>query len=246
MENNFPKILRELREKAGFESQTKFAEACGVDNSTIARLERGETKPTPQTIMKLAPVLGVSLIELMVAAGYVEDRIRMERGSDKPLYLTKEGLNAFNLKEVEPLYLREKEIGTPCFLEKVIEVPILGTIKAGYNHVAEQEIIGYEYVSNRRLKEGEYFFLQVTGDSMIDAGIREGCRVLVRHQNFVEQGKIGVVLINGEEATLKRVYYQNSHVILQSENAQKKYPPQVFRVEDILIQGQVTRVEFDV
>lgn len=72
MTTNFSAILKELREKAGFESQTQFAKACGVDNSTIAKLERGESRSTPQTLAKMAPILHVTLIELMIAAGYVD------------------------------------------------------------------------------------------------------------------------------------------------------------------------------
>jgi repressor LexA len=70
-QNDFGKMLRRLREEAGYKSQTRFAAACGVDNSTIARLERGETKPTPETLKKLAPCLGVPYEELLAAAGYL-------------------------------------------------------------------------------------------------------------------------------------------------------------------------------
>lgn len=234
VESNFPKILKELREKAGFESQTKFAEACGIDNSTIARLERGETKPMPKTLEKIAPILQVTTFYLMKIAGYIEE-------IQNNVQLTKEGAEALNFEIIEP------RIEPPeTFKENIIEVPILGTIKTEYKNITKPEIIGYEYISKKNLEEGAYFFLKVTGDSMIDAGIREGYRVLVRHQNFVENGKIGIVLINGEEGTLKRIYYQDSHIILQSENSQKKYPPQMFNKEDVLIQGLVIRVEFDV
>jgi len=71
MESNFASELKVLRIKVGFESQTQFAKACGIDNSTIARLERGETKPNPKTLIKMASVLQSSIIELMVLAGYI-------------------------------------------------------------------------------------------------------------------------------------------------------------------------------
>jgi|GEM_PF-964422 SOS-response transcriptional repressors (RecA-mediated autopeptidases) len=83
METDFSTKLKKFREKAGYESQTKFAEACGVDNSTIARLERGETSPTPKTLDRLAPVLGMPLMELMIAAGYVhKDSSESERNTN--------------------------------------------------------------------------------------------------------------------------------------------------------------------
>lgn len=70
-QNEFGKKLKQLREEAGYKSQTRFAAACGVDNSTIARLERGDTKPTLETLKRLAPFLGVPYEELLAAAGYL-------------------------------------------------------------------------------------------------------------------------------------------------------------------------------
>lgn len=233
MPGTFPETLKMLREQAGFESQTKFAEASGVDNSTIARLERGETRPSPITLNKLAPILRVPLMDLMIAAGYIADSSR----------ITKDGFDALGLKEITIQELRDMK---PVKETGLIKVPILGTIKAGYDNLAEQEVIGYQLVSRETINDGEYFYLRVTGDSMIDAGIKEGYRVLVKQQSYVDSGKIAVVIINGDEGTLKRVYYQNSQVILQSENAEKKYPPRILNVDDVLIQGQVCKVEFDV
>ena len=127
-----------------------------------------------------------------------------------------------------------------------VYLPVLGRIKAGYNLIAEQNIIGYSPVPKNEVKGGEYFFLEVTGDSMIEEGIREGSRVLVRKQNYVENGKIAVVLVNGDEATLKRVYYQNDGrtVILQAANS--RIPPVVLPADEARIQGKVVKVEFDV
>jgi len=227
--SNFAEILKELREKAGFESQTKFAEACGVDNSTIARLERGETKPSPKTLNKLAPILGVSLMKLMIAADYVKADSNITK-------ITSEGLNA----------LGYKEINLKDFKSKFMSVPVFKKINAGYSSLDEREVIGHRTIARECVPEGEYFYLNITGDTMVDAEIKEGSRVLVRYQNFVEQGKIAVVIINGEEGTLYRVYHQDSQVILQSENSKKKYPPRILNTEDALIQGQVYRVEIDV
>ena len=64
--------LKKQRERAGFKSQSMLADASSVDNSTIARLERGETKPMPDTLKKLAPILKISYEELMRAAGYLK------------------------------------------------------------------------------------------------------------------------------------------------------------------------------
>ncbi|WP_164744070.1 helix-turn-helix domain-containing protein [Paenibacillus barengoltzii] len=139
---------------------------------------------------------------------------------------------------------------TPIKLNNVIEnvemvkIPIYGEIRAGYNSLAQQDIIGYEIVAKDSVADGEYFFLIVKGDSMIEEGIREGMRVLVRKQRTCQHGKIGVVVVNGDEGTLKRVYYEDDNVILQAAN--RNIPPRVYPIDEVMIQGQVTQVIFDV
>lgn len=81
--------------------------------------------------------------------------------------------------------------------------------------------------------QGEnYFYLQIKGDSMINARIFEGDRVLVKKQNFIENdGDIMAVRVNGDEATLKRVYKQKDGLVLQSENP--NYAPMFYPASDI-------------
>lgn len=126
----------------------------------------------------------------------------------------------------------------------IIRIPIYGTIKAGYGMVAEQNLIGYDYVLKKSVSDGEYFYLIVRGDSMIEEGIVDGCKVLVRSQNYVEDGKIGVVIVDGEEATLKRVFYDGDNIILQASN--KNIPPKVLPINEVMIQGQVKSYVVDV
>ncbi|KUK51877.1 MAG: Transcriptional regulator, XRE family [Desulfotomaculum sp. 46_296] len=74
----FGLYLARLREKAGFESQAALAKASGVWNSTIARIEAGQTKkPDPDTLAKLAPYLNVTAEQLMRAAGYLNGSVHM-------------------------------------------------------------------------------------------------------------------------------------------------------------------------
>lgn len=74
----FGLYLARLREKAGYESQAALAKASGVWNSTIARIEAGQTKkPDPDTLAKLAPYLNVTAEQLMRAAGYLNSPVFM-------------------------------------------------------------------------------------------------------------------------------------------------------------------------
>lgn len=127
---------------------------------------------------------------------------------------------------------------------EMVQIPIYGEIRAGYGSLAQEDIIGYEITSRDSVGDGEYFYLIVKGDSMIDEGIYEGMRVLVRKQNYCQHGKIGVVIVDGEEGTLKRVYYEDDTVVLRASN--RRIPPRPYPLEEVIIQGQVTKVEFDV
>lgn len=123
-----------------------------------------------------------------------------------------------------------------------VKIPVVGVIRAGEPILVAENIIGYEVVEKDAAKNGEYFYLKVTGDSMIGARIHDGDLVLVRRQDDVDDGEIAVVLLDCEEATLKKIYRQNGQVILQAENP--KYPPRVIKRGDVRIIGKVIEVKF--
>ena len=127
-------------------------------------------------------------------------------------------------------------------LGEMTKLPVLGTIRAGEPILAAENILSYEYIEKDKVKNGEFFYLCVAGDSMIGARIHEGDLVLVRRQDDVDDGQIAIVLIDNEEATLKKVYRQNGQVILQSENP--KYPPRIIKRGEVKILGKVIEVKF--
>ena len=111
-------------------------------------------------------------------------------------------------------------------------IPVLGTVKAGYDLFADQVVEGYEWVSAEEARRGEYFYLDVVGDSMKNARIEEGDRVYIRRQNSVDNGQIAVVLLENDEVTLKRVFYKDGNMILQPEN--DDYEPIIIPFKDVM------------
>lgn len=85
-----------------------------------------------------------------------------------------------------------------------VRIPVLGTVRAVIPILAAQEILDYEEISPDMALRGAHFALKVKGDSM-SPRINEGDVVIVRQQSFIENGEIAIVLVNGEEATVKRV-----------------------------------------
>lgn len=98
------------------------------------------------------------------------------------------------------------------------KVPIVGTVKTGYGLLAYQNISGYEFVPEIDTGAGIYFYLDVVGDSMKNVRILEGDRVYCRQQETLENGDIGVILLENEEVTLKRIFFKKNKMILKPEN----------------------------
>jgi repressor LexA len=86
-----------------------------------------------------------------------------------------------------------------------IRVPVLGTIACGIPRFAEENIEEYVRLPVALFGKGNFFILRAYGDSMIEAGIDNGDLVLIRQQNYADEGQIVVALME-DEATLKRFY----------------------------------------
>lgn len=118
-----------------------------------------------------------------------------------------------------------------------VKVPVLGEVKAGYDMYINEEILGYEYLNNNEYTPGEYFYLKVKGDSMINDRICEGDIVYVRKQDYLENNDLGVFVIDNDEVTIKRIEYRDNGVVLKASN--KKYSDRYFDNDNIKILGKV-------
>ena len=107
-------------------------------------------------------------------------------------------------------------------------VPILGSVRCGPGGLAYEELEGYELADVKN--PDEYFHLRVTGDSM-EPDITAGMLALVHKQEDVESGELAVVVINGDEGTLKKVIKKGGAVILQAFNP--KVEPRIFTGEEL-------------
>ena len=118
----------------------------------------------------------------------------------------------------------------------VIELPLHGRIAAG---VPIEAIEGQSTlpVPAALLGAGEHYALEVSGDSMIDAGILDGDYALVRRTNTARDGEIVVALIRGEEATLK--YLRREQGMIRLDPANGAYDPQIYRADEVEVQGKL-------
>lgn len=118
----------------------------------------------------------------------------------------------------------------------VIEIPLHGRIAAG---VPIEALEGQAMlpVPAALLGSGEHYALEVSGDSMIEAGILDGDFALVKRTNTARDGEIVVALVRGEEATLKYLRRDNGMVRLDPANA--AYEPQIYGTDEVEVQGKL-------
>ncbi|MEW4466706.1 transcriptional repressor LexA [Parasphingorhabdus sp. JC815] len=118
----------------------------------------------------------------------------------------------------------------------VIEIPLHGRIAAG---APIEALEGQSALSvpAALLGSGEHYALEVSGDSMIEAGILDGDYALIQRTQTARNGEIVVALVHDEEATLKYLYKEGATVRLNPANS--AYEPQIFGPDEVQIQGKM-------
>lgn len=127
-------------------------------------------------------------------------------------------LESKGLIKRDPTKPRALEIKDDSIKKEIINVPIIGKVTAGLPILANENIedvfpIPLDYISHNQ----ELFILNISGDSMINAGIFDGDLAIIEKCKTAKNGEIVVVLIENE-ATIKRFYKEKNHIRLQPEN----------------------------
>lgn len=135
--------------------------------------------------------------------------------------------NYFDIKKSDLVENKEKidELGNP-----VVEVPLLGIVKAGYDYLAQENWIGTVDVDKKLAESGKLFALKVKGDSMSPVLVEDDI-VIVKKQNDFENGDIVVAIINGDEATIKKGKKSDNSILLQPLNT--NYEPLIFTYDEM-------------
>jgi repressor LexA len=169
--------------------------------------------------------------ELMVVMGYRSPRsvsVLLQKLEEKG-FLHRDFRG--NLQIVEESKIFKNNVET-------IDVPIVGTAQCGALTFAEQNVEGFVRISTVLApRNKQHFLLRAEGDSMNEAGIQHGDLVLVRVQNFAENGNRVVALVD-DEATIKEFHRRGDVVILQPRSTNSAHQP-IIVSENLQIQGVV-------
>lgn len=120
---------------------------------------------------------------------------------------------------------KKDEFGNP-----VVSIPLLGTVKAGYDYLAQENWIGNVDIDKKLADSGEFFALNVKGDSMFPVLVEDDI-VIVKKQEDFENGDIVVAIINGDEATIKKGKKSDNSILLQPLNT--NYEPLIYTNEEM-------------
>lgn len=184
-------ILIDLIKRAqGDRSQNQFASQCDISSAALTRYTNGERSPTPDILRKIAMKArdGITYQMLMNAAGYLSDH-DIKR----------------DFKHTDDIHV-------------AIRIPILGHIPAGVPLEMIEDVLDFEELNTRQFNSNkEWFGLRVKGDSMSPKYL-EGDNIIIEKRSDCENGNDCVVVVNGNDATLKRIFKNESGITLQPLN----------------------------
>jgi repressor LexA len=120
---------------------------------------------------------------------------------------------------------------------EAVQLPLYGRIAAGTPIEALRDESAFVDVPGSLLGRGDYYCLEVDGDSMVDAGILDGDTVVIERCDKCENGSIVVALVDSEEVTLKRIRCRGQSIALEPAN--KTYETRIFPPDRVKVQGRL-------
>lgn len=237
---SFSSRLKKTREFRRL-SQKAIADRIFVSQQAYAKYETGASSPNPETLKKIADVLNVSPVFLLTSEeewieSVKDDYKKLRRKGSKEnliLFYNANGVPANKEEEYLKIitllsYSEENKDEYDAALG--IKIPVLGTVPAGIPLEAIEEVLDYEEITEDMARNGKYIALQIKGDSMLPT-ICNGDVVIVRLQPDVESGETVIVMVNGGDATCKKVVKHTSGITLVPNNP--AYDPRFFTNEEI-------------
>ncbi len=212
--------LRELRNSRKM-SQQELANSLGISKSSVNMYERGEREPSLDTLEIIADFFNVDMDYLMGKTSEIK---------------TFQVFNNENVEKSNISYIYPKN--------EVYSIPLFESVSAGFGAYADSEVLEYiPIVLSNPHDAQNTIAIKVKGDSMYPL-IMDGDCVIVRKQDTVVSGTIGVVLLDDNEALVKRIVFDKNWMELQSVNPQ--YAPKRFEndeLDHIRIVGKVIKID---
>ena len=223
-ESKIGRLIVDLRVDRGL-TQRKLAELAGTNHTYLSKIENGRlgTGPSARLLIALADVLDVDRDWLLTRCG------RPPEGMADAIETHPDFFQGLGDR------LAVDGTASPASPGRL---RLVGDVPAGVPLEAIESFD--EFDLTERFAPDGHFLLRVRGESMIEDGIRDGDLAIVRSQSQCENGGVAVVLVDGAEATLKRVFPKGATVTLQPANAAMQ--PLVVPAEQVEVRGVVVGI----
>ncbi len=232
--------IRELREQKGI-GLNKLARMVGISGPYLSQIESGVRKnPSYDVLNKIADALDVPLATLIqkdTDTFIIEEAAKYESLDQ----VSKDKISMKLIEHLAKTLDNNVDISSIRQLKEVRMIPKVGKVAAGMPILAEENIEGYMPIDTFFLDENKkYYLLQIKGDSM-NIEFQDGTWVLVEQTSCLESGQLGVVLIDGGEATVKKVVMNSNMITLIPMSTNITHQPVMYNIEkdDVRIQGRV-------
>ena len=199
---DFKDRILELRLEKNF-NQEELAKALDVSKSTVGMWEIGKRLPGPDKYEEIADYFNVDM-DYLYGRTDIRQKIHYDKSGNE--------------------YVLRSQISHG------VEIPVLGRVAAGIPITAAEYVIDTEEISQAMAADGEYFGLQIKGDSM-EPKISNGDVVIVRKQSDADEGDLVIALVNGNDAVCKRLKKYVDGIALISTNP--AYEPMYFSNKEI-------------
>lgn len=191
-------------------SMQDMADICGFSKAYIGQLEKGVN---PSTGKPISPTIQAF------------DKIARAVGLDLDAFLKE--LDGTQLVTLLP----DKKKEPTSYRVKGVRIPVLGRVAAGIPIEAIEDVEDWEEIPESMAKNGEYFALRIKGESM-SPKLQPGDIVIVKKQNDVDTGDTAIVLVNGNDATVKQIKKTETGIMLVGLNVEV-YPPHFYSNKEI-------------
>lgn len=169
--------------------------------------------------------------ELAKKLGVAPSTVGMyERGQREPDFETLEKIAVYFSVNMNTLLGKDNVFDKSGGYISGVKIPVLGKVAAGIPITAVENILDYEEISTEMAASGDYVALKIQGSSM-EPRMCEGDVVIVRVQSNVEHGEVAVVMVDGSEATVKKVQFLSNGILLQPFNS--SYEPIFYSKEEV-------------
>ena len=227
-------------------SQRQVALYAGISNSELHRIEKGQRqKPSPKILKKISEIVDVQYEILLQYAGYLDLQDESNIKSNLSYKNLSDDEKNFILNYICTKWNSESPDGKQYTLEEIERVLfdtdkkeknssvvlVYGTIPAGIPMECIEDIIDKEEIDADMLRGGkEYFGLKIKGNSMYPEYL-DNDTIILEKVDDVESGTDAVVMVNGNDGTFKRVFKNETGIILQPLNS--AFQPMIYTNEQI-------------